>query len=104
MRINEILLETPGEIKLLIGNMGYSIYFIRNKSDAIKRQFRTHHSRIHVVAMKTYLGELNLRLMTIADLPQWAEWIKYPDGKMVWREMNQIFNSNNAFVKRFGKD
>ena len=85
-------------IKQVLKILNYDIYFLRNTSESVKRQFSIHNQPMHRVAMKSMLFELNLKLLASLTVTQWEEWGKENGGKAVLREIESIINSNNTFM------
>lgn len=102
MKISEIILESPADLKLILKMMGFDLYQLKTKSARVKSQFKVYHLDQHRVAMKTYLSSLNSYLFEIAQLSQWDNWMKTEDGKMVMREIDKLYNDNIAFMKKHG--
>lgn len=99
MRINEILIESPEDVKLLLSILGYDINTLSKSSSDIKQQYNDNPSQMYETAMKSYLTKINMILIEMANLSQWASWIEMHDGQQVMREIEDVYNDNVEFMK-----
>lgn len=102
MKISD-LVESPAEIKFLINIVnGKNVYSLRNNSIKVKKQFQElGNTPMNRMAMKYFLGSICDILFEISQYPQWNNWLKDNDGKMVARELDKIYDDNITFMNRF---
>jgi hypothetical protein len=104
MKIYEIIVESPEDIKLLISLSGFDLDQIKHNSQKVKNQFlKDPDNPVFVFGMKQFLSQLNIQLLGITQLSQWSEWIETTDGKEVQKEILDLYDENLNFIRDFSK-
>lgn len=101
MKISDILLESPDNIKLLLMLENVYLQKLEDAVSRVKKQFLENPSPINADGMRSFLSYTNQQLELASSLPQWDEWMKYPDGQAVMQEMTVLFNSNTQFMLKY---
>jgi len=100
MRIKD-LLESPADIHLMLKLMGYDLQLLQTNSKKVKEKVEASPNHATILSMKSFLVQVNSKLYEIAELSQWHTWANTKDGKDTMEEIDQLYNDNIKFMKRF---
>ena len=102
MKINEIIVESSEDIRLMICLAGFDLSEIEANCAKVKNQFllKPNDPRYRR-GMKQFLTELNLKLIEVSEMSQWESWALTTDGKELQRVMNDLYNDNIAFITKY---
>jgi hypothetical protein len=101
MKINELLLESPQDIKLMITMMGFDIDQLSELSQKVRAKHQESITQKSTIPMKTYLFQINMKFVEISQLKQWQEWGKTSDGISLQRELDKLYSDNLTYMSQY---